>query len=142
MNARRLLYVFAALLVCGSSAFAVEPAYLNAGSKIRGDYYHGYGNLQGRVYTQAPVQRNVVVAPAPQMVQRSAPVQNVAPAPNATADAGSAQRRSTRTFSVQPEASAPVMNSAPMRYNYAVPQSRGWNLRADRKIRGYHGYGL
>lgn len=147
MTTRRLVCLtVAALLAMTATASAYDWQNRDAGSKIRGDYRNGPLSSPAVVRTmQAP--RSVVVSPAPQVVRNNAPAQapqavrNNAPAPqpNTMAQANDAPSRSTRTFSAAPQA---TMSPAPAARNFYNAPSRGLNLRADRKILGYHGYGL
>lgn len=149
MNARRVVCLaIAAALVSGSTIFAYDWQNRDAGSKIRGDYRNGPMSTSPNIVRWMPARQNAVTAPAPQIVRNNAPApqaaprQNVAPQPNAMAEANPNPSRSVRTFSVESRGSA-SMSAAPARVYYNAPApSRGLNLRADRKITGYHGYGL
>ncbi|MCE9603671.1 MAG: hypothetical protein K8U03_02075 [Planctomycetia bacterium] len=125
-------FVFAAAAAAASTGYAQQR---DAGSKIRGEAGNGTSDAvrtysRGYVYAPAPV----AVAQPQQAVVNVAPAQ---PEANATAAVDNA-RTGTRTFSVEPQSTAPsttYRTYAPRRLN-ARSQ---WN-RADRKILGHNEY--
>lgn len=127
---------FAAVAMFAAVGFA-DPR--DAGSKARGEAYEGTSEaIRSPVryyYRQVPVAQAPVVAAQPQAVAPSAaPVQ---PPANATAAVDNT-RSGTRTFSVEPQTTAPTMT-----YRAYAPRRNfmGYNdYRADRKVLGHYGY--
>lgn len=134
MSLRRMFVLFAVAALAPVVVSAADPS-LNAGSKIRGDYYHGAPNQSRSVRSYSLAPRSVVVTP--QVAPQAAPqiAKQVTPAPNAVAQNDGSQRQGTRTFSIQPNTQVQAQPRTSMRY--AAPRrAHGWNVDANRKILG------
>jgi len=126
-------FVFAAVIVAASTSRA---QFRDAGSKVRGEAYEGTSNVvRSYGYSNA----RIYAGPAPVMAQPQravvqAPIAPAQPPVDATAAVDN-NRTGTRTFSVEPQTTAPTMTyrAAPRRAQSRVQ----WMYRADHKVLGH-----